>query len=104
MLWCFQVCIIKEEWLSGQVKETVMTSCNIDDITSVEVDPLLPLYYIIVSVYCRAVVTLWDTPSDLIGCIYEVYSAGSLHNLDCGLDYDSYNIRKLKKDPWVVWY
>ena len=31
------------------MKETVMTSCNIDDITSVEVDPLLPLYCIIVS-------------------------------------------------------
>ena len=43
------MCIIKEEWLGGQVKETVMTSCNIDDITSLEVDPLLPLYCIIVS-------------------------------------------------------
>lgn len=50
ILWYFQVCIIKEEWIGGQVKETVMTSCNIDDITTVEVDPVLPLYCIIVSV------------------------------------------------------
>ena len=50
LLWYCQVCIIKEEWLSGVVKETLMTSCNIDDITTVEVDPLLPLYCIIVSV------------------------------------------------------
>ena len=47
---CCQVCIIKEEWLAGVVKETMLTSCNIDDITTVEVDPLLPLYCIIVSV------------------------------------------------------
>ena len=52
------MCIIKEEWLGGQVKETVMTSCNVDDITSVEVDPLLPLYCIIVSVQYRAVVII----------------------------------------------
>lgn len=46
------MCIIKEEWIGEVVKETMMTSCNIDDITTVEVDPLLPLYMycIIVSV------------------------------------------------------
>ena len=47
---CCQVCIIKEEWIGEVVKETMITSCNIDDITTVEVDPLLPLYCIIVSV------------------------------------------------------
>ena len=40
---------MKEEWLNGQVNETVVTSCNIDDITTVHVDPLLPLYCILVS-------------------------------------------------------
>ena len=40
---------MKEEWLNNQVSETVVTSCNIDDITNVDVDPLLPLYCILVS-------------------------------------------------------
>ena len=40
---------MKEEWLNDQVSESLVTSCNIDDITNVDVDPLLPLYYILVS-------------------------------------------------------
>ena len=37
LLWYCQVCIIKEEWLGGVVKETLMTSCNIDNITTVTI-------------------------------------------------------------------
>ena len=40
---------MKEEWLNGNVSETLVTNCNIDDITDVNVDPLLPLYCILVS-------------------------------------------------------